>query len=202
MNESHDNQLAQQNASQEISDDFLQKYVPIELYAATKNISEEKIIEMIREGSCVGYTKNNQWFVGRNELDGFKGSISLGNPQQKKKNADNTKSPSNNSLLKLLRGELGLANTFWMFGVLGGTLFFFLILTMAMIDEDLIMFFFSIWVVYQFIINIGVIRSCKYYEGEKVWTALAIIVSLGFSALIGFIWLIFLSLSINGYASN
>ena len=202
MNEPQQSQSLQQNSSQEITDDFLQKYVPIEVYVAMKNIPKEKVLEMIREGSCVGYTKNNQWFVGRNELNGFKGSISLGNPQQKKKNVDSTEKPSSNGLLKLLRGEFGLTITFWIFGVLIGTLLFFLTITIGLIEEDLIMFFLSIWVGYQFIITIGVLRSCKYYQGEKVWPVLAIIVSLGFSALMGFIWLIFLSLSINGYAGN
>ena len=202
MNEPQQSQSLQQNSSQEITDDFLQKYVPIEVYVAMKNIPKEKVLEMIREGSCVGYTKNNQWFVGRNELNGFKGSISLGNPQQKKKIVDSTEKPSSNGLLKLLRGEFGLTITFWIFGVLIGTLLFFLTITIGLIEEDLIMFFLSIWVGYQFIITIGVLRSCKYYQGEKVWPVLAIIVSLGFSALMGFIWLIFLSLSINGYAGN
>jgi hypothetical protein len=202
MNEPQQSQPPQQNSSQEITDDFLQKYVPIEVYVAMKNIPKEKVLEMIREGSCVGYTKNNQWFVGRNELNGFKGSISLGNPQQKKKIVDSTEKPSSNGLLKLLRGEIGLTITFWIFGVLIGTLLFFLTITIGLIEEDLIMFFLSIWVGYQFIITIGVLRSCKYYQGEKIWPVLAIIVSLGFSALMGFIWLIFLSLSINGYAGN
>ncbi len=143
-----------------------------------------------------------QWFVGRNELNGFKGSISLGNPQQKKKIVDSTEKTSSNGLLKLLRGELGLTITFWIFGVLIGALLFFLTITIGLIEEDLIMFFLSIWVGYQFIITIGVLRSCKYYQGEKIWPVLAIIVSLGFSALMGFVWLIFLSLSINGYAGN
>lgn len=197
MHESPDKQQAQ-----EITDDFLKKYVPIELFSSVKSISEEKVIEMIREGTYVGYTKNNQWFVGRNELESdFKGSISLANPQQKIA-AANPEKTSNNGLLRLLRGELGLINTFWIFGVVIGIVFFFVIFTVALIDEDLIMFFFSIWLIYQFMLTIGVMRSCKCYQGSKVWAAWAVIVSLGFSALLGFIWLIFLSLSINGYASN
>jgi hypothetical protein len=197
---SDQNKSGGQILSQEITDDFLQKYVPIELFVATKNIPEEKVLEMIREGTCVGYTKSGQWFVGRNELDDFKGDIALGNSQSKSNNAAETL--SSNGLLRLFRGELGLVNTFWLLGVVVGMIFFFIVFAVLLIDEDLTMFFFSIWVIYQFMITIGVMRSSKYYKGEAIWAALAIIVSLGFSALMGFIWLLLFSVSISGYASN
>lgn len=202
MNDSEQNRPLIQYVSREITDDFLQKYMPIEVFATMKNIPEEKVLEMIREGTCVGYTKNNQWFVGRNELEDFKGSIALDNPKQQSTHPDGTGNPSSIGLSKLLRGEFGLTFTFWIFGVFAGFLFFFLTLIVVMIDEDAIMFFLSIWVIYQLMVTIGIIRSCKYYHGEKTFSALAVIVSLGFSGLMGFIWLIFLSLSINGYASN
>ncbi len=42
MNELQQSQSLQQNSSQEITDDFLQKYVPIEVYVAMKNIPKKK----------------------------------------------------------------------------------------------------------------------------------------------------------------
>ena len=46
-------------------DEFDNKYIPVAEYAKNKNITEERIIAMIRDGSYVGQIKDKVWYVSR-----------------------------------------------------------------------------------------------------------------------------------------
>jgi len=67
-------QLAQEKptekptSAKKIVDEFNLKYMPIGEFSRIKGISENKIIEMIRNGFYVGHIKNNLWFVSRDEV--------------------------------------------------------------------------------------------------------------------------------------
>lgn len=68
MNDSQLNSSSSEQSSTDLADEFLQKYIPIAEFCALKNIAEDNVIVMIRDGVMAGYTTKDQWFVDRNEL--------------------------------------------------------------------------------------------------------------------------------------
>ena len=89
-----------------------------------------------------------------------------------------------NSLRRLWRGELALADAFWNWAVFGGlainaattALLFFLIVADRPISALIAGYAFS--VPYNVIVSIGVWRSAERYTGERRWADLARIVTI------------------------
>lgn len=84
---------------------------------------------------------------------------------------------------RLIRGDLGLAKTYWLFGVLGNI---FLSLPLPFIAEELI-FVFSLPVLsYSVVLLIAVWRAANRYRGPKYWATLAKIATvLGWIQVVG-----------------
>lgn len=200
MNNLDQNDAAKQWVSNEITDDFLKKYIPIEAFVALKNIPQETVLQMIREGTCVGYTKNNQWFVGRNELGDFTGSISIGQPKPVGGNAPGK--ASNNFLSKLIRGDFGLPVTFWIFGVCLGIALMPVLIAIVTLNEDFFVWVFSIWVGYEILVAIGVLRAANRHTGSKGLAVCAQILTVFLIGIILLIWLYLLMIFNSGYAGN
>ncbi len=89
-----------------------------------------------------------------------------------------------NSLRRLWRGELALADAFWTWAVLGGlainvatsALLLFLILADRPISAFIVGYAPS--VPYNVIVSVGVWRSAERYAGERRWADLARIVTI------------------------
>ncbi len=89
-----------------------------------------------------------------------------------------------NSLRRLWRGELALADAFWNWAVFGGlainavttALLFFLIVADRPISALIAGYAFS--VPYNVIVSMGVWRSAERYTGERRWADLARIVTI------------------------
>ena len=96
-----------------------------------------------------------------------------------------------NSLSRLWRGELALADAFWNWAVFGGlaitvassALFLFLI----MADRSISAFIagYALSVPYNAVVSVGVWRSAERYAGERRWAELARIVTIIGMVLLG-----------------
>lgn len=186
----------------EPSDEFLAKYIPIEEFAFAKGMPAEKIIQMIRAGACVGFYKHNAWYVGRNELQEFKGEGCFAQFDTGKPDAAQPQQQNNSILTALPRGQLGLPTTFWIFAVLGNFIFVIFMIVLVQISEDLTLLLVSAFAVYQYWVLIGVIRSSMLRNGLSGWALLAVILHLAFVAATSFAWLFTFSVHMNGYASH
>ncbi len=75
---------------------------------------------------------------------------------------------------KLVQGELGLAKTFWIFGLLIQLMLVFIISTIPI--EVLTIIGLLLILTYEIIVIFGVWRAATKYEGFKLWAILAKIV--------------------------
>lgn len=98
-----------------------------------------------------------------------------------------------NLVLDLWRGDVSLAKTFWLFGVVVGICFaitkWFIEFQSTGLDEGFGLVFFAGLIVFYFVysafINIAIWRSSNKYKGPKRWTVLAkVMVIVSLSALI------------------
>lgn len=169
------------------SEDFLQKYIPIAEFSEAKDTPVEKIIQMIRAGACVGFYKDNAWYVARSELAGFNGNAffvereplktSEAKAEVKSKTAT-AENPNPTIFVTLPRGQLGLAVTFWVFAVLGKILIAIFMFGFIQVNEGAMLPLVLAFAVYQYWVLIGVIRSSVLYKGLPLWGALAILIDL------------------------
>ena len=89
------------------------------------------------------------------------------------------KNTSNFLLAKLVRGELGLANTYWLFGGLLGIATYILyyspdILSARSEDPTVAIIFYGIMIfIFNIITVVGVWRSANKYQGKQTWAMLA-----------------------------
>ncbi len=89
-----------------------------------------------------------------------------------------------NSLRRLLRGELALADAFWSWAVLGGLAIngatTALLLILIVEDRPILAFIagYAFSVPYNVIVSVGVWRSAERYCGERRWADLARIVTI------------------------
>ena len=89
-----------------------------------------------------------------------------------------------NGVRRLWRGELALADAFWIWAVLGGlainvaTSALLLILIMADRPVSAFIARYAPSVPYNVIVSVGVWRSAKRYAGERRWADLARIVTI------------------------
>lgn len=133
---------------------FLKEYMPIAEFSASKNIAEEKIIAMIREGSYAGQIKNGLWFVRRDQ------------PKETMVESVVAQPPSNNTFQKLFSGSYGLGATFWGWGACGG----FLLASLLMIPIEglgtdvFIVPSILLWFAYITIVFVGIWRSDKSFS--------------------------------------
>ncbi|KXS32537.1 MAG: Uncharacterized protein AWT59_1370 [Candidatus Gallionella acididurans] len=71
-------------------------------------------------------------------------------------------------------GDLGLATTYWVYGVLGGIVWGIAIFALKPDPQgDLILVLWSLFACYYFVVYVGVWRSATKYVGNKIWTVLA-----------------------------
>ena len=111
--------------------------------------------------------------------------------REKREKPVRKKLPSNFLLTKLVRGELGLANTYWLCGGLLGIATLSLswspdILSNSLEDPTAAVIFYGLIIlIFNILTAIGVWRSANKYKGNKTWGILAII-----STLISAIWII------------
>ncbi len=76
--------------------------------------------------------------------------------------------------LNLLKGEISLWKTYWLFGVVGNICASFLIgFSMTMGNAIFILTIMSIFVMYLIIVYIGIWNSASRYKGSKIWAILA-----------------------------
>ncbi len=89
-----------------------------------------------------------------------------------------------NSLRRLWRGELALADAFWNWAVFGGLAINVatsaLLLVLIMADRPISAFIagYAPSVPYNVIVSVGVWRSAEHYAGERRWADLARIVTI------------------------
>jgi hypothetical protein len=84
---------------------------------------------------------------------------------------------------KLANGDLGLAQTYWLYGVLVSIAF--RILTAVIPSIPVIVILSLVWIAYSIPLYMGIWRAATRYSGPKVWSILAkIMLGLGIIALI------------------
>ncbi|MDD4929608.1 MAG: hypothetical protein PHP85_10055 [Gallionella sp.] len=74
----------------------------------------------------------------------------------------------------LFTGNLGLAMTYWVYGVLGGIVWVVAIFSLNPEPEgDLIKLVWGLFACYYFVVYVGVWKAANKYIGSKVWAVLA-----------------------------
>lgn len=90
-------------------------------------------------------------------------------------NPENTESQqvsSENGLFsKLINGDLGLAKTYWLYGVLVGL--FVNLIAGAITSTSFLIILVIIYTAYEIPVLIGIWRAAGKYQGLKVWAVLA-----------------------------
>ena len=83
-------------------------------------------------------------------------------------------------LSNLIKGEIALWKTYWLFGVIGNIIATILINIFAQFSESLFLIILIIAIVYQIVVFIAIWNSASKYAGSKIWAILAkIMVGLG-----------------------
>jgi hypothetical protein len=86
---------------------------------------------------------------------------------------DQTGKERPNILLRLWRGQLGLAVTYWVFGVLG-RIIWFIAIDLLMPNTRIGTFLLSACMIgYSIIVYVGIWRAADRYTGRKEWAFLA-----------------------------
>ena len=89
-------------------------------------------------------------------------------------------------LSNLIKGEIALWKTYWLFGVLGNVIATFLINVSAHFSEALFFIILVSMIIYKIGVFIAIWNSASKYVGAKVWAILAkIMVVLGVLATLG-----------------
>lgn len=82
--------------------------------------------------------------------------------------------------MNLIKGEITLWKTYWLFGVLGNIIGSFLIVIFTAMGNTVMFIMVSIVIVYSIITLIGIWNSASKYTGSKIWAILAkVLVILG-----------------------
>lgn len=74
-------------------------------------------------------------------------------------------------VVRLIKGELGLVRTYWLFGVLGGVIC--RVLLIAMPTPDLFLIAVALTIFYQATVLVGIWNAATRYAGPKRWSILA-----------------------------
>lgn len=83
--------------------------------------------------------------------------------------------------MNLIKGEITLWKTYWLFGVLGNIIGSFLIVVFTAMGNTLMFIMVAIVIVYSIITLIGIWNSASNYTGSKIWAILAqVMVVFGF----------------------
>lgn len=83
-------------------------------------------------------------------------------------------------LSNLIKGEIALWKTYWLFGVIGNIIATILINIFAQFSEALFLMILIIAIVYKIVVFIATWNSASKYTGSKIWAILAkIMVGLG-----------------------
>ena len=81
-----------------------------------------------------------------------------------------------NFFINLAKGEFGLKETFWTYGVLVNLLSIIFLPVSVLLGETLFLLIFSVlFIVYSPLFVMGLIQSAKNYKGKKVWARLAMV---------------------------
>ena len=84
-------------------------------------------------------------------------------------------------LSNLIKGEIALWKTYWLFGVIGNIIATFLINIFAQFSENLFFMVLVSMIIYKIVVFIAIWNSASKYTGSKMWAILAkIMVVLGF----------------------
>ena len=132
---------------------------------ALSNGPDDEIIEAIRAGDLRGRIIDGTWYL---QEDGL-----AANSAPPITHSENH-STATNSFRALLNGDLGLARTYWLYGILVGTLFGLAIRIFIAAGElaaSGIVTFISLS--YSAVVLIGIWRASEKYSGPKVWSTLA-----------------------------
>lgn len=133
---------------------------------------DQAIIQAIRDGERRGRKSEGVWYMSdENENAGYESrSSSNASLQAGGHQSSHTNDPEG-FLSKLVNGNLGLAKTYWLFGVVFGLLARLLLGVIT--DEALMVVFTFVCVVYQIAVLIGIWRAATKYKGPKYWAVLA-----------------------------
>ena len=151
--------------------------VSLSEFSRSKGITEGKVIQMIRDGFYQGRLVDGQWWVNSSEL------IGVGATDSK----DTGSEPQEGAFFSnLIQGRYGLAKTYWLYCVL--------VPFLVKVPISLIMSAFSdggansvalfamlgilqiLFVMYTAVVLVGVWRAAGYYNGNKVWAVLGLVV--------------------------
>ena len=166
---------------------YVQPYIQVSEYAESHNLPIDHVIGLINDGKVAGQKRGNVWFVVNDEKSmgsahapSSCADLSLSHQltaNRKTTMTDNqneirTTSPTDKGFFaKLSSGDFGLAKTYWLYGVVVGTVSSFamnLITSVGLLVPVLLAY-----TVYQVLVLMGTWRASSKYQGWKVWAVLA-----------------------------
>ncbi len=79
--------------------------------------------------------------------------------------------PAKSFLGKIVDGDYGLAKTYWLYGVLPGSIAN--LLSYAISQDSLFFVFFSAYTAYDVLVLVGTWRAANTYRGPRIWAIMA-----------------------------
>jgi len=135
------------------------EFIPVEEFADFKEVASEKVIQMIKDGFYQGRVIEDQWYISYSEVDDSS-AVSY--------------AESTGLFSKLIRGELGLAKTYWLYQFSVTVIVNFIMKAMSSVESIVILMLG--YTIYGIPVLLGVWRASSKYQGRKVWAVLAKIV--------------------------
>lgn len=137
---------------------------------------DDIIIESIRAGELRGRIVNGTWYLSDDEPDNPSTAINSrpGEAETTTDRSDNISPALGGTFHALVNGDLGLARTYWLYGVFIGALFGVAASVFAENDNWVasgIVVMLSI--AYSTVVLLGIWRSANKYDGPYLWSILA-----------------------------
>jgi hypothetical protein len=178
-----DNQLPQVPPKSSSSSDPKpqERTTPATDYAAELGYEVSEVIQKIRDGELNGRLLDGEWVVILGHYDPkasvaeARGSSQTSAEYQRDPYLGTNKDQG--FFDKFIKGDYGLAKTYWLFGFLVGLVMNFIITFLEQVREDGMLMAVSLAYIAYFIMwTIAVTRAARKYQGPKVWRGLTYIV--------------------------
>ena len=134
--------------------------------------TDQAIIQAIRDGDRSGQKADGVWYLQDETEEAHQGNGESSVSNRQNDGAGRMAQMDREGfLLKLVKGEYGLAKTYWLFGVAVGLIvgLFLGIIT----DQATLLVFTFVYLCYQIAVLIGIWRAADNYTGPKHWVVLA-----------------------------
>jgi len=164
-----ENQLPQASSKSKSEHKPQERTTPASSYAAELGYDESEVIQKIRDGELNGRLENGEWVIVLGHYNP-KSSVEQARAEQ---STQDTQSKADNQfwLDKLMKGDYGLAKTYWLFGFL--VFFTVNFLSNFITSTKLLGTVTIVMLIYNIMWIIAVFKAARKYEGPVFWAYLA-----------------------------